>query len=667
MVIKHNRTAMNAGRMLGISTYTLCSTTEKLSSGYSINRAADDAAGLSISEKMRKRIRGLNQGARNIMSGISMLQVADGALNEVHDMLQRMNELSVQAANGTNSESDRADLQMEIDALVSEIDRVGKTTTYNEIKLFQGNGEKKDENAAGVPGREISVKGKPADVTITDYSLQADAVNGVTVNGTAYAWSDVKNQNGESLADGIKDGKYSFVFNGMTVEIGISAGDTFEKIVDDINGISFNTNPVSNTVKNITMGKTSSISLFYINDEQTYVDLNHSGICEIKADQSGITITNKMTNASTYLDFQDIGSGYTQSYEDLMNAGTVNNLTFEFFDTQYTISLGLDAGWTKNDIISALNNATYETQFSGNVADHYTSMPDGTGIYMNGFDCNFSKNFYLANGCDVEKLNVENPFEGSFVQNPANPYDYSIKLEKDGNVNTFTLNQAGKSRLEAVERDGCAAGEVIQLTFEDGNGNTILTSFKTTSALGYGSVASYLNANQFHNIGNSIYSATNFVKPSDQNYNIDLSKKDNALQNKKPVDGQQIRIQCSDDAEDCLVLDIGSMDAEAIGVSGLLVNTADAATASIGKVSEAIDRISGQRAKIGAQQNRLECSYQINTNTSENTQAAESQIRDADMAELLVEHTRKTVLTNVAQTMLAHANQDAQQVLSILA
>ena len=144
MVIQHNMQAMNANRMLGITTGQQSKSTEKLSSGYRINRAADDAAGLSISEKMRKQIRGLDQASTNAQDGVSCVQTAEGALNEVHSMLQRMNELAVQAANGTNSESDRQSIQDEIDQLVTEIDRVSETTKFNETYLLKGdvNGEK---------------------------------------------------------------------------------------------------------------------------------------------------------------------------------------------------------------------------------------------------------------------------------------------------------------------------------------------------------------------------------------------------------------------------------------------------------------------------------------------------------------------------------------------
>ena len=140
MVVQHNLTAMNANRMLGVTTSAQAKSTEKLSSGYKINRAADDAAGLSISEKMRKQIRGLSQASSNAQDGISCVQTAEGALTEVHSMLQRMNELAVQAGNGTMSEDDRQNIQDEIDQLTSEIDRVSETTKFNETYLLKGNG-----------------------------------------------------------------------------------------------------------------------------------------------------------------------------------------------------------------------------------------------------------------------------------------------------------------------------------------------------------------------------------------------------------------------------------------------------------------------------------------------------------------------------------------------
>ncbi len=139
MVVQHNITAMNSNRMLGLTTSAQAKSTEKLSSGYKINRAADDAAGLAISEKMRRQIRGLTQASANAQDGISAVQTAEGALTEVHDMLQRMNELAVKGETGTQTSTDRAYIAMEISQLMSEIDRVQSTTTFNEMSLLDGN------------------------------------------------------------------------------------------------------------------------------------------------------------------------------------------------------------------------------------------------------------------------------------------------------------------------------------------------------------------------------------------------------------------------------------------------------------------------------------------------------------------------------------------------
>ncbi len=165
MVVQHNLTAMNSNRMLGLTKGTQAKSTEKLSSGYKINRAADDAAGLAISEKMRKQIRGLTQASANAQDGISAVQTAEGALNEVQDMLQRMNELAVKAANGTNSESDRQAIQDEVDQLVTEIDRVSTTTKFNETYLLKGRNATDGEN-----GKLTFNDAKGALTSISDFS-----------------------------------------------------------------------------------------------------------------------------------------------------------------------------------------------------------------------------------------------------------------------------------------------------------------------------------------------------------------------------------------------------------------------------------------------------------------------------------------------------------------
>ena len=185
MVIQHNLTAMNANRMLNVTTSAQSKSAEKLSSGYKINRAADDAAGLSISEKMRKQIRGLTQASSNAQDGVSAVQTAEGALTEVHSMLQRMNELAVQSANGTNSQTDRKAIQDEIDQLTSEIDRVSETTKFNETYLLKGDSTKAAKanfmksDYAIKDGVKLYLEGE----TGTDKNLTGDALKEAIASG----------------------------------------------------------------------------------------------------------------------------------------------------------------------------------------------------------------------------------------------------------------------------------------------------------------------------------------------------------------------------------------------------------------------------------------------------------------------------------------------------
>ena len=260
MVVQHNMQAMNANRMLNITTGAQSKSTEKLSSGYRINRAADDAAGLTISEKMRKQIRGLDQASTNAQDGVSSVQTAEGALTEVHSMLQRMNELAVQAANGTNSkESDRQAIQDEIDQLTTEIDRVAETTKFNEIYLLKGdsNGGTKnvfmkghdaglkgtltdsaksatfvmDDLKAGdkvtIAGKEYSIGSTEADVKKLIVDPGAGKSSTVKIDGTEYKLNHTGG-NLEILKDGNKVTK---------ADVGITTGTTDPASLDEFKGL----------------------------------------------------------------------------------------------------------------------------------------------------------------------------------------------------------------------------------------------------------------------------------------------------------------------------------------------------------------------------------------------------------------------------------------------
>ena len=271
MVVQHNMQAANANRMLNVTTSAQSKSTEKLSSGYKINRAADDAAGLTISEKMRKQIKGLDRASTNAEDGVSAVQTAEGALTEVHSMLQRMNELATQSANGTNSNTDRKAIQDEIDQLTTEIDRVSETTKFNETYLLKGDGADKAHNVnahdAGLDGVTLTDKGDEVEVTLKtlnagdkvsiagkNYTIgatkdeakelykNAKVGEKVTVGGTTYEIAAATNADKGQISITDLDGK---IDKGTTVEY----GNKKVHVVDETTGIDDNDSSIITAAK----------------------------------------------------------------------------------------------------------------------------------------------------------------------------------------------------------------------------------------------------------------------------------------------------------------------------------------------------------------------------------------------------------------------------------
>ena len=219
MVVQHNLQAMNANRMLNVTTGQQAKSTEKLSSGYKINRAADDAAGLTISEKMRKQIRGLDQASTNAQDGVSSVQTAEGALTEVHSMLQRMNELAVQASNGTNAESDRQAIQDEIDQLTTEIDRVSETTKFNETYLLKGEAGTKLIN---MKAHDAGLKGTLTDNGDGTATFKMDALSSgdkISIGGKQYTIGSTADEAKNLYKNVAVDGSETVTVNGKTYTV----------------------------------------------------------------------------------------------------------------------------------------------------------------------------------------------------------------------------------------------------------------------------------------------------------------------------------------------------------------------------------------------------------------------------------------------------------------
>ena len=237
MVVQHNLRAMNSNRMLGLTSATQAKSTEKLSSGYQINRAADDAAGLAISEKMRRQIRGLTQATKNAQDGISMVQTAEGALNEVHDMLQRMNELAVKSANGSNMSEDRSYIQKEVQALKSEINRVASTTTFNEQKLM---------DSAKTFDLQVGAENTADGKNTIKVSLKAMDTTGLHVNTVDVSTSDNAKNAINSIKSGIKE------LNDQRATLGAQQ-NRLEHTINNLNNVVENTTAAESQIRDTDM------------------------------------------------------------------------------------------------------------------------------------------------------------------------------------------------------------------------------------------------------------------------------------------------------------------------------------------------------------------------------------------------------------------------------
>ena len=339
MVVQHNLTAMNSNRMLGLTSAAQAKSTEKLSSGYKINRAADDAAGLAISEKMRKQIRGLTQASANAQDGISAVQTAEGALTEVHDMLQRMNELAVKAANGTNSTSDRTAIQQEIDQLTTEIDRVAETTKFNETYLLKGDKDAPKGysysymTAAAAktgtatfdadPSTKFTVTVSLATTTKNNTDAQNEMLRALRDYGVTASGKQVWNANQQTPAAEAK--LYSFELNGSAKEAfnvvtKSAGGGTFEiqdksgnKLADiTIAGWSDTASATAGTVsasavmnaKAVTVAASTDSAAAYYDKDGNKISANdlHSYFSSYNADNGTAVTTNPSASAPAVYD-----------------------------------------------------------------------------------------------------------------------------------------------------------------------------------------------------------------------------------------------------------------------------------------------------------------------------------------------------------------------------
>ncbi len=624
MVVQHNMQAMNANRMLNVTTSTQSKATEKLSSGYKINRAADDAAGLTISEKMRKQIKGLDRASTNAEDGVSAVQTAEGALTEVHSMLQRMNELAVQASNGTNSESDRSAIQDEIDQLTTEIDRVAETTKFNETYLLKGNtaGTSSDVNVAahdaGLAGK-LTANGDGTSTFRLDKALENGSK--VTIAGKEY-----------TIGQGKSKDNYDSVANVgnkvLSAGDSVTVGTTTKTLTDNVSIASATTGTYANGDTVTTQdGKTYTYDDASSKWQLDGADADADGKAALTA--AGNTITIAATNTShTIVAALDKGEVSSFGLADT-KASTVAGATSDG-NTAITIAAG-----TSSVKVGGKEIAAVDANFT---ADSFSNIKEGIMGSAAGKTVTIS---------DIKGANtatytiVENSEDEDAEANKLTRENIISKI-KEGDQVTYT------DKADATQKATAAGVDTVKE-------NTI------TADAAYKLMAEELT--KASSIGTDDGKGAKVVDKGNGVFEIQQGKAE-----VKDALSFNLHVGADADMTNKINVDIDSMSAAGLGIKGLNVkdDTGIAATYAIDAIADAVSKVSSQRSALGAVQNRLEHTIANVDNVVENTTSAESRIRDTDMAETMVEYSKNNILAQAGQSMLAQANQANQGVLSLL-
>ena len=623
MVVQHNMQAMNANRMLNVTTSTQAKATEKLSSGYKINRAADDAAGLTISEKMRKQIKGLDRASTNAEDGVSAVQTAEGALTEVHSMLQRMNELAVQASNGTNSESDRSAIQDEIDQLTTEIDRVAETTKFNETYLLKGNtaGTSSDINVAahdaGLAGK-LTENGNGKSTFKLDKALEDGSK--VTIAGKEY-----------TIGQGKSKDSYDSVANVgnklLSAGDSVTVGTTTKTLTDNVSIASATTHTyVDGDTVTTQDGKTYTYVAADTKWKLNGQDADAEGKAALTA--AGSTITLAAGGTHTVVAALDKGEVSSFGLGD-KKASTVAAATSDG-NTAITIAAGTSSVKVGGKEIAAVD--------AGFPADSFSNIKDGIMGSAAGKDVTISD---IKGGGTKTYQIVENSEDEDAENNHLTRESIIAKI-KEGDQVTYVDKAGGTKKFTA------AGVEPVKE-------NTI------TADAAYKLIANELT--KASSIGTDAGKEAKVVDKGNGIFEIQQGKVD-----VKDALSFSLHVGADADMTNKINVDIETMSAAGLGIKGLNVkdDTGIAATYAIDAIADAVAKVSSQRSALGAVQNRLEHTIANVDNVVENTTSAESRIRDTDMAETMVEYSKNNILAQAGQSMLAQANQSNQGVLSLL-
>lgn len=616
--VQTNMLAANASRQLGITTKDKAKRSEKLSSGYRINRAADDAAGLSISEKMRRQVRGLTQAAANAQDGISMVQIGEGALNEVHDMLQRANELAIKAATGTLQDVDRAMIDEEIQQLKAEIDKTARNTTFNEISLFPENGH------SPIATSYLEMKGYDITLDLKNGTFQINEAQAGP--GAAGAGRAVNISSGSVLADEIANkivpGAIERILDSFPSLKNAVGSDTIDMALQ-VAYIDGKNNTMAYAYFSYSLGGGKPISMGIRVDTADFNDADAQGTGS-NAEALKATMAHELMHSVMQYTLTDGMSGRKgEQYPTWFVEGTAQ-----------LAGGGFANGW--NDTLSYYANFLTSENDAGqdnNISNYLAKFTMGGRPYGHGY-LGTAYLGWLANG-----------------KGAVTGANIAAGMDK-----IFADLLAGNSLASAIQNN--TGIDVDELNRRFKNGNAELTEFVRKLAYESKTGAGSVIAAGGLGVGPSSVLGTGAL---DQPFRID------PFQISIDYSGpEMIALQVGAEAGIHIDVDLYKMSSQALGLEGMNVKTTDEADLAIDGIKRAIHYVGNVRSHYGAIQNRLEHTINNLNNITENTAAAESQIRDTDIAEEMVGFSNGQILSQAGASILAQANQSSQMILSLL-
>ncbi|MDE7432608.1 MAG: hypothetical protein K2N34_11945 [Lachnospiraceae bacterium] len=803
MIIQHNMSSVIANGNLNKTKKRLRVSTQRLSTGYRINSSADDAAGLTISEKMRWQIRGLNRASDNIQDGISLLQVADGATQEVHMMLQRMKELAVQGANDTNTAEDRAAIQKEIDQIKNEINRISSDTEFNEIKIFK-------------PTNVPEIKGNPTDILVyhEDYNggvreggiiysgkryayedmdlaydangnikagtydvtvFAEDGINMVTIplmfdggdrvpSGREYKldpkedgiyidkiqhkWENIKDAGGTAFdPSNIKEGTYSFQHAGLTISFDVDADMDFDSLLESLKKDGLETYMLrSSDVSNINPYITPTVTITSIPlinaAKQDYVPGSTSSNYNsypagynMYADDNEIYMyidaANSMTGNKeilTRMTWDDLGLNEWKRYNPDSNyhwvnpGGTVTGgersqgYTYHDSITGISINFTVDSEVSKGELIRAIND--WKINVNTNNRMIFTpsttgSIPITAGTHSSSLDAygthyamgrtmsttmTLTTNQQLAYSGDQLSFTMKDA-KGTVYTFSASSVTSRVKSRVESDLRSYISSYASnyESRLNGYSST-LSSSRTGSLSFSSDTGGYSMALDFTENFSGwlsdsnfsrtYNSTTkrwevSYNSSAIVNSLSSNITALANNIVDSLKKTKISINtdtgsttatntvSRSLGTNNKRysslSVSGErEVKIQAGCQQNQYIAIKLPPMNTAILKIGGVDVSSHDSASSGISSIDKAIDYVSDMRAGYGATQNRLEAAMSVDDITAENTQAAESLLRDADMAEESIAYARNSILLQAGQSVLAQANHQRDNILSIL-